>query len=406
MFPSKKILFSLSGSIAAFKAVDVISKLVQQGHEVQVVYSKNASHFIGAASLEGITGRPVLQSVFESGHAMDHIHLTRWADLMVLCPFSAEMLFKLSHGGASDLPSTLFLARPKTLKVLISPAMNVEMWSNARVQENIQRLQEEPNTHILNPHSGVLACGEQGKGRLPEPAEILQEIDKLLKTRASSKGSLLITGGGTSEPIDDVRVLSNRSTGKTAVSLAIQFLSSGYQVDLLLSRSAMVEVPSGLALTYFSSTADLKHLLQEKVSSKSYGAILHAAAVSDYSVAEINGQSASSLSGKLDSSPEELTLKLKRNPKLICHLREWSRNKEGLIIGFKLTSNMIEEQRLLKVQKLFEKNHVDAVIANDLTEISETHHRGTLYTKEGDAFPFEDKVSLFETVQNFIGESI
>tara|TARA_B100000683_G_scaffold232583_1_gene234708 strand:- start:405 stop:1382 length:978 start_codon:yes stop_codon:yes gene_type:complete len=325
---------------------------------------------------------------------------------MVLCPCSAELLFKLSHGGASDLPSTLFLARPKTLKVLIAPAMNLEMWSNLRVQENIQRLHKEPNTHILNPQSGVLACGEQGKGRLPEPAEILQEIDTLLKSTPSSKGSLLITGGGTSEPIDDVRVLSNRSTGKTAVSLAKQFLSSGYQVDLLLSQSATLDIPAGLEPTYFSSTADLKDLLQEKVSSKSYDAILHAAAVSDYFLSEINGQSASSLSGKLDSSPEELTLKLKRNPKLISHLREWSKNKSGLIVGFKLTSNLSKEERSTKVQKLFESSSIDAVIANDLTEISETNHHGTLYTKEGHAFSFEDKASLFETVQNFIGESI
>jgi phosphopantothenoylcysteine decarboxylase / phosphopantothenate---cysteine ligase len=183
MSPSN-ILFKISGSIAAYKSCFVISRLVQEGHHVQVVTTKNALQFIGVATFEGLTGRPVLSDCYSPGHMMDHIHLAKWADLTLVCPASANLINKLAYGMGNDLVTTLFLAHDLTRQpYLIAPAMNQAMWHHPATQTSLAKLQEW-GVQILEPDNGHQACGDVGPGRLAEPEQILKFIHLLMRKAA------------------------------------------------------------------------------------------------------------------------------------------------------------------------------------------------------------------------------
>ncbi|NCN95111.1 MAG: bifunctional phosphopantothenoylcysteine decarboxylase/phosphopantothenate--cysteine ligase CoaBC [Bdellovibrionales bacterium] len=401
MSTSKKILFAVSGSIAAFKAVEVVSKLVQSGYQVQVVMTNNAQSFIGPASFEGITGRPVGGDVFEPGKAMSHIDLTRWADLFVICPCSAELISKLAHGSASDLPSTLFLAQPKSLRCLIFPAMNQEMWSHELLQRNVKTLNELDNVNVVDPASGSLACGETGKGRLLEPREIIDHIHQALKGENSKilpKPRILVTGGGTIEAIDSVRSLTNFSSGQTAGLLAEHLKNSDFEVELLLSESARHE-PHGVPAERFNSHQNLSERLRAKLAASRYDGVIHLAAVSDFRVSLVNGMDSQSLPKKISSESERMTIELERTPKIIDQLREWSQNKASKIIGFKLTSSSTREERLQKSKQLLRRAHLDGVVSNDLSEISEESHCGFLLSPSLKEHAFQTKTQLFSLIE-------
>lgn len=166
------VLFQLSGSIACYKACTVVSRLVQGGHAVQCVGSGSALNFIGSATLEGLTGRPLLTDTFAPGHAMAHIELNRWADISVLCPATANRLNKMASGVADDLLGNLWLTHDFAKPLFVAPAMNTRMWTHPITQESLKKL-EELGVRLLRPDSGSLACGEVGEGRLMEPEEIL-----------------------------------------------------------------------------------------------------------------------------------------------------------------------------------------------------------------------------------------
>jgi phosphopantothenoylcysteine synthetase/decarboxylase len=170
-----KILFQLSGSIACYKACTVLSRLTQAGHEVQCVASTSVLNFIGPATLEGLSGKPLLSDTFALGHAMDHITLNRWADISVLCPATANRLNKMATGVADDLLGNLWLTHDFAKPLLIAPAMNTKMWTHPITQASLAKI-EEMGVTILRPEAGNLACGEVGEGRLMEPEDILQVI--------------------------------------------------------------------------------------------------------------------------------------------------------------------------------------------------------------------------------------
>ncbi len=176
---SSKILFQLSGSIAGYKACSVISALVQEGHSVKVAASAGAMHFIGAATLEGLSGGPVFTDIYQSGRMMDHIHLAQWADLAVLCPASASAISRLAHGDAGDVLGALYLAYDPKKPYLLAPAMNQAMFQHPAVQDNLKAL-EKRGVSVLPTDSGHQACGDVGPGRLLEPVEILERIKKTL----------------------------------------------------------------------------------------------------------------------------------------------------------------------------------------------------------------------------------
>lgn len=382
------VLFGVSGSIAAFKAAATISQLVKEGHTVQVVPTANALKFVGAATFEGLTGRAIFSDVFTQGQMMDHIHLARWADVFVIAPASAATLNRLAYGIADDALTNLYLAFERHKPVLVAPAMNTQMYTHPTVQEALQRLKNF-GVNIIEPGAGTLACGEVGEGRMAEPSEIIAAIDSVArgdKAPIEAKGRVLITSGGTREPIDGVRSLANFSTGQTGATLAEHFAEAGYQVTFLHAKNSII--PKALALIEsqsFESFADLESLLRKNLESTEYTAVIHLAAVSDFAVDAI------AVDGTLMEpnrtiklgSEKAITLHLKQNPKLVTRLREWSKNPNVRVIAYKLTNTPNIQERHEAISKLLDDPRVDFVVHNDLSEITETVHPFRIYGDSG-----------------------
>lgn len=361
-----KVLFCLSGSISAFKACQVISKLAQDGHEVQTVVTPGALHFIGTATLEGLTGRPVLTDLWQD--AMAHVELTRWADYAVLCPASANACARLANGLADDLVGALALAWPREKPFHVFPAMNTQMLTAPATQTNLARLRER-GFRVHDADKGALACGETGEGRLPEPEQILKTL------APAPKGRVLVTAGATREPVDGIRFLSNVSTGQTGASIAQNLTALGWRVTYLHGVGALK--PAGIAhAVTFTDFDSLDKWLRTELDQRDYKGVVHAAAVGDYRVENRDP------SVKLPSG-EPITLNLTPNPKLLPKLRGYSRNRQTRVIGFKLTLGA-EETSIERARELLGPN-VDAVVANDWTQVERdrARHPGALVRADG-----------------------
>lgn len=398
-----KILFMMSGSIAGFKACQVISRLVQDGHEVQVVTTASLKNFIGDATLEGLTGKKVLCDVFESGHAMDHIQLSRWADFGVLCPASANSIAKASLGFADDLVSALILAWPKGKPLHIFPAMNQQMWAAQPTQSHIESLKLR-GFHVAPTGHGSLACGEVGAGRLLEPDQIL----RLLSGKPVSKGQILITAGATREPIDGIRFVSNVSTGRTGSSLADQLSALGWSVIYLHGQGAVKSQTARRTLE-FSHFADLADKLKLELGSNHFDGVIHCAAVSDYSPIEIQaGKSKlSPLAQSKMNSDDDLVVSFKRNPKILPHLKDYSQNKNVKVVGFKLTLNASADERQAAIEKVW-SDSVDAVVANDWALVSSDRqkHPGLFLERSSSPENFETLNELAHKLNAFFESGV
>lgn len=383
-----KILVIMTGSIACYKACQVVSRLVQSGHEVQVVTTKSALNFVGPATLEGLSGRKVLCDMYEVGQMMGHIHWARWADLILVAPATANFINKIAHGLADDLASTLFLSHDFKRPFLIAPAMNSSMYSHPVTQGSLKRLQEL-GVQVLETASGVLACGEEGYGKLLDPELIEKEVAQHLSnipniemmpksiTHKNQNIRILITAGGTSERIDDIRVISNRSTGATGVQLSQKFSGCGFPVTLLLSESSPFSSSlHDFEVIKFSDYESLKNLLYHELSHRNYSHIFHLAAVSDYSVArlELDGKPIlEENSPRKISSDKEVSIVLKSNPKIVNDLKKISANKNIKLISFKLTSACDEKTKIEAVEKLIMNSKSDYVVHNDWVQIKQNH---------------------------------
>lgn len=366
----------VSGSIAAFKACQVVSRLVQEGHEVYPVLSAGGARFVGAATLEGLCGRPVLTDLWGAGRAMDHIHLTRQCDVAVLCPASANRIAKLAHGMADDAISAIGLAWPIEKPFLVIPAMNSHMLKASATQDNLATLRAR-GLHVTGTGRGTLACGELGDGRLLEPEAIYRLVSRHLTRGRSTppRGRVLITSGATREFIDGIRFLSNVSTGQTGAQLADLLSARGWQVTQLHGQGAPLAANAERTLN-FVSVADLDAQLRSELQSQAYQAVIHAAAVSDYQVR------APELSVK-PSAREARTLDLQLTPKLLPKLKSYA-GPNTWIIGFKLTLNAAAEETQQRAQELLGRE-VDAVVANDWSDVTRDRdrHPGWLVRPEG-----------------------
>lgn len=372
-----KILFIMTGSIASYKACGVLSRLKQNGHEIKVVMSPSSLQFVGKATIEGLTGETPITDMYADGQVMDHIHLVRWADLILVAPATAHYINRIANGIGDDLLTTLFLAHDFKKPFLIAPAMNTMMYLHPTTQTSIQKL-KTMSIEILEAASGVLACGEVGYGRLLEPDLIVKEVEQRLGSFVKSTSSVpvntsrniqvLITAGGTSEPIDDVRVITNRSTGKTASVLADHLIESGLEVTFLHGENSL-KPRNPSEVIAFSSFEDLQQKLESQLQNKSYDWVIQAAAVSDYSIKPT--------SGKISSENDEITLTLKRNPKLIEQIKKISPKTK--IVGFKLTSTANQSSIDEKVKKLFQNSHCDFVVQNDWSDIKKNQRRFHIY---------------------------
>lgn len=338
---SRNLLLVVTGSVAAFKAAALASKLTQDGFDVRVVLSRGAKEFVCAATFEGLTRNRVRDETFAAGDAMAHIDLARWADLTLVYPASANTLTKLAQGRADDLVGTLFLAHDFKRPYWVVPSMNPAMLAHPAVAEAIAKLKAW-GARVLDSDSGRMACGEVGAGRLVEPEAMLEEVRAAFAGAKEAAGArVLVTAGGTAEAIDPVRVLTNVSTGETGVRVANALVESGNAVTLLLAESSAFagSVTAGVRLLRYRTFAELDRAMRDELATGSYATLIHAAAVSDYRVERVETASGKPVAGTAKiQSKEPLVLRLAPNPKILEQVRAYAKNPKLRVISFKLVA--------------------------------------------------------------------
>ncbi|MBE9548158.1 MAG: bifunctional phosphopantothenoylcysteine decarboxylase/phosphopantothenate--cysteine ligase CoaBC [Proteobacteria bacterium] len=381
------ILLLMSGSIACDKASGLIPEWRKRGDSVRVVLTTAARQFVSETTVKDLGAEAVFTDTFAENEEMQHIDLGHWANMIILAPASANTINKLAAGIADDMLSTTMLAAYGLGKpTIIAPAMNTRMLLHPATRASLKKLHSW-GYRVLETATGELACGEQGAGRLLEVDELLAEFDlvplktesKIISKTNGNKGQLLITVGGTREAIDSVRYIGNGSSGRTASIIADQLAAAGYRVTALCAESAIK--PKLANIISFVSFADLAQQLKYQLSSQDYLAVIHPAAVSDYSVESLldeNNHPISSQGGKL-SSDATMLIRLTTNPKLLSQLRGWSKNPEVKVVGFKLTDSTDLDVQLQAVNKLLQQDSIDAAVHNDLAEITAEQHRFRFY---------------------------
>ena len=349
---NKNILLGVTGGIAAYKTVDLAHRLMKCGANVRVVMTKSATEFVSARTFQEITKNPVAVEMFAEVHDFNvaHIALANFADLVLIAPATANFLAKAAHGIADDLLTTIILAT--TAPIVICPSMNTKMLENPATQENLKIL-ESRGMKIIDSASGELACGVVGKGRLPEPAEICDWIVKNFGVEKNLQGKkILVTAGGTVEPIDPVRYIGNRSSGRMGYEIAKSAKKHGAEV-ILVSGKAEIEPPQNLKFVQIESAEQMREKVLEEFDS--VDAVIMSAAVADYRVKNISPQ-------KIKKSEEYLTLELIKNPDILKELGKLKTSQ--ILIGFAAeTENLLDYAK----KKLAEKN-LDFIVANDVTK--------------------------------------
>ena len=348
----KNILIGVTGGIAAYKVVEVASRLKKSGANVRVMMTRAATEFVSPRTFQEITGNAVFVEMFgDAAHFhVAHVALADFADMILIAPATANLLAKMAHGIADDLLTTTILAFDK--EILLAPSMNSKMFENPATQANLSALKAR-GIKILEPASGKLACGTSGKGRLPEPIEICAEIEKIFDSEKILEGKkVLVTAGGTVEPIDPVRYIGNRSSGRMGYEIAKSAVKTGAEV-ILISGKAEIEPPNGLK--HFAKVESALEMREEVLKYfETVDAVIMSAAVADYRIKKPASQ-------KIKKSDENLTLELVKNPDILRELG--TLKKSQILIGFAAeTQNILEYAN----KKLVEKN-LDFIVANDVT---------------------------------------
>jgi len=345
------VVLGVTGGIACYKAVELVRLLVKDSFSVQVIMTRGAMEFVTPLTFQTLSGKPVATEVFDLTQESEigHINLADSADLFVVAPATANIIGKIAAGIGDDLLTTVLLAT--RAPVLIAPAMNIHMYENPLVQENIRKLRRV-GYHLMEPEEGYLACGYEGKGRLPEPERIFENILRLLKKKDLGDERLLITAGPSRELLDPVRYISNRSSGKMGYALARVGLQRGAAV-VLVSGPTALEPPLGARMISVTTAAEMRRAVLEEFTKCT--AVIMAAAVADYHPAEISMRKMKRGKGPLD-------LRLEPNPDI---LKELGAQKNGkLLVGFAAET---EDLTANAAKKLREKN-LDMIVANDITQ--------------------------------------
>ncbi len=351
MLDKKNILIGVTGGIAAYKVVEVASRLKKSGANVRVMMTLAATEFISPRTFEEITGNAAFVEMFgDAAHFhVAHVALADFADMILIAPATANFLAKAAHGIADDLLTTTILASDKPL--LIAPSMNTKMFLNPATQENLKILKSR-GVKVLEPASGELACGTVGKGRLPEPAEICAAVEKFFAAGNLSGKKILVTAGGTVEAIDPVRYIGNRSSGRMGYEIAKAAANAGAEV-ILISGKSELEPPNDLKIfVKVESALEMRAAVLKEFDS--VDAVIMSAAVADYRVKNPAAQ-------KIKKSSDTLTLELVKNPDILKELGGLKKNQ--VLVGFAAeTQNVLDYAS----KKLVEKN-LDFIVANDVT---------------------------------------
>ena len=376
---SKRIVLGITGGIAAYKAAELARLLLKQGIEVQVAMTEAATHFITPATMQALTAHPVLLDPWQDTQGMAHIQSSRSADAIVIAPATADFIAKLANGHADDLLSALCLARDCPL--LVAPAMNKQMWSNAATQRNVQRLVADGIT-LLGPDSGVQACGEEGMGRMLEAANLARDISDFLENgqvqenvglksdlqsnlqsnlHALQGVRVLITAGPTYEAIDAVRGITNRSSGKMGYAVAQAALERGAEVTLI-SGPVALRAPPGAEVVNVVSAGEMFEAVKRKVAQADI--FIGVAAVADYRVAQTSPQ-------KIKKDDTALTLQLVPNPDILGYVAALP--QPPFCVGFAAESEKLREHATAKRKKknipLLAANLAQDAIGSDDNEL-------------------------------------
>jgi phosphopantothenoylcysteine decarboxylase / phosphopantothenate---cysteine ligase len=341
-----KILLGVGGGIAAYKAAELTRLLMQNGHSVQAILTPAAEEFVRPLTFAALTGRKVLTDLFAIESAIEHIAVAQDHEILVIAPATADLLARLAAGLANDFLSTVYLAF--TGSVVLAPSMNVNMWQHPATQANLETLRRRGH-RIVEPGSGFLACGMTGPGRLAEPEEIASAVEAEDRQRRDLEGeTVLITAGPTQEPLDPVRYLSNRSSGKMGYALAEAAAARGARV-VLVSGPVHLEAPRGVELVRVRTAAEMRERVLEHLPQA--GMVIKAAAVADFHLSKVPDQ-------KIKKTAARVSLELDPTPDILA---EVGRKKgDRLLIGFAAeTQNLAQEAR----RKLETKN-CDMVVGN------------------------------------------
>jgi len=334
--PVKNVVLGISGGIAAYKAADLARRLCGAGMQVRVIMTSSATQFISPLTLSGLTGAEVLSTWLEGerSNVMPHIDLARWADLILVAPASANFIARLAHGFADDLLAATCLAA--TVPVAVAPAMNHAMWHNFRTQENVQRLRQQ-GVLIWGPEAGSQACGEEGPGRMVEPELLLARVQARTTSDSLRGIRCLVSAGPTREPIDPVRFISNRSSGKMGFAIADAASRAGASVTLVTGPVSL-PTPPGVRERIDVVTGEemLRAVLAHVETTDIFVAV---AAVADYRPVEV-------ARNKLKKSEQELELHFEKTPDIVTAVT--GLNKAPFTVGFAAESENLRENGLLK----------------------------------------------------------
>jgi phosphopantothenoylcysteine decarboxylase/phosphopantothenate--cysteine ligase len=343
----KCVLLGVTGGIAAYKSVELVRRLVEAGAQVRVVMTEAAVRFVGPATFQAVSGHPVRQSLWDEAAeaAMSHIELARWADTVVVAPASADFTARLAAGLADDLLATLCLATGSP--VVLAPAMNRLMWSNAATRANVALLRQR-GIRILGPAEGAQACGETGPGRMLEPAEIVAALQTAASPGALAGRRVLVTAGPTREPIDPVRYVTNRSSGRMGYAVASAAVRAGAEV-LLVSGPAEIPAPDGMEVVRVETAQEMLEAVHARVAGTDV--FIAAAAVADYRPAVVADH-------KIKKKSDTLALELERAPDVLASVSALP--EPPFLVGFAAETQELEAHARIKL----ESKNLDLIAAN------------------------------------------
>lgn len=360
----KRILLIIGGGIAAYKSLELIRELSRRGIQSRCIVTKGGQEFVTPLSVSALSGEKVFTELFDLDDEADmgHIQLSRSADLVVVCPATADLMAKAAGGLANDLASTTLLATDKP--VLMVPAMNVRMWEHAATQRNLQTLRAD-GVEVMDPDEGAMACGEFGPGRLPDPLAIADRIEAKLEGGAVLYGlepkplagrHALVTAGPTREPLDPVRFLSNHSSGKQGYAIAGALAAAGARVTLV-SGPVSVPVPAGVDLVPIETAREMLDACETALPADVFVSV---AAVADWRPSRAAAKKMKLKEGDGDPHP---SLELSENPDILATLSRKKKRRPRLVIGFAAETHDVEDLAIAKLKR----KRCDWIVANDVS---------------------------------------
>ena len=408
-----KILVVVTGGIAAYKAAEVVRRLVKQIMEVTITMTAAATEFVTPLTFQSLSGHPVGVSMFgdiRTEESIAHISFAQWADLVLVCPATANFIAKITHGIADDLCSSTLLATKAPL--VICPAMNDGMWENPVTQENISKLKNR-KAYFIGPESGGLACRTEGTGRMSEPETIAGEIARLLRKKDRPK--VVVTAGGTRDYLDDVRVLTNLSTGRLGAEIVDACEDNGYEAVWL--HSDFAARPRSLCTSIAANTvSDVEAALKKVLADSKVVSLIHCMAVSDFTVAgtvsiqdavaalsksrtaegaekELLKLASKASERKLPSSHAVLPI-LVPGKKLLDSIRKWAKNPKLFLVSFKLTSGTGKAELISISKDQLKRTRSNLVVANDTGDLSPAGHKAWLVSPSEVSGPIIGKKTI------------